>query len=57
MSGATTRSPWTSAYQSVRSAAGSPSQKRRRERRMYQFETSSTKASYARTTSTVSQLS
>ena len=57
MSGATTRSPWTSAYQSVRNATGSPSQNRRRERRMYQFETSSTNDSYARTTSTVSQLS
>ena len=57
MSGATTRKPWTSAYQSVRSATGSLSQNRRRERRMYQFETSSTNASYARTTSTVSQLS
>ncbi len=43
ITGAITRSAWTSAYQSVRSAASSPSQKRRRERRMYQFERSSTK--------------
>ena len=57
MSGATTRRPWTSAYHSVPSATGSLSQKRRRERRMYQFERSSTNDSYALTTSTVSQLS
>ena len=42
ITGASTRSVCTSAYQSVRSAASSPSQKRRRERRMYQFERSST---------------
>ena len=48
MIGATTRSACTSAYQSVRNAASSPSQKRRRERRMYQFERSSTNASNAR---------
>ena len=33
---------------SVSKAAGSPSQKRRRERRTYQFESSSTKAAIAR---------
>jgi hypothetical protein len=53
MIGATTRSPCTSAYQSVRKATSSPSQKRRRERRMYQFERSSTNDSNARTTFTV----
>ena len=57
MSGATTRRPWTSAYQSVRNAASSPSQNRRLDRWMYQFDTSSMKVSKARTTSTVSQLS
>ena len=34
----------TSAVRSVANAAGSPSQKRRRERRTYQFERSSTNA-------------
>ena len=53
MTGATTRSPCTSAYQSDWSASVSPSQKRRRERRMYQFERSSTNASKARITLTV----
>ena len=57
ITGAITRSAWTSACQSVRSATSSPSQKRRRERRMYQFERSSTKASKARITSTVSHRS
>ena len=53
MTGAITRSPWTSPNQSVLSAVSSPSQKRRRERRMYQFERSSTNESKARMTSTV----
>src|SRR4029079_14236663 len=53
MIGAITRSVCTSAYQSVDSASGSPRQKRRRERRMYQLERSSTYDSYARITSTV----
>ncbi len=55
--GASTRSVWTSAYQSVCSAASSSSQNRRRERRMYQFERSSRYASKSRITSTASQLS
>jgi hypothetical protein len=38
----------TSACQSVHSATASPFQNRRRERRMYQFERSSTNASNAR---------
>ena len=37
----------TSAVRSVANAAGSPSQKRRRERRTYQFERSSTNAAIA----------
>ena len=57
ITGAITRTPWTSPNQSVRRAVSSPSQKRRRERRMYQFERSSTYASKARVTSTVSQRS
>ena len=48
MIGATARSAWTSAYQSVAERrVVDPSQKRRRERRMYQFERSSTNASNA----------
>ena len=53
MIGETARSPSTSALNSVRSAASSPSQKRRRERRMYQLDRSSTNASKARSTFTV----
>ena len=53
MIGDTARNPSTSALNSVRSAAGSPFQKRRRERRMYQLERSSTNASNARSTFTV----
>ena len=37
----------TRQVRSVAKAAGSPSQKRRRERRTYQFESSSTKAAIA----------
>ncbi len=54
MIGASTRSVWTSAYQSVCSAAASPSQNRERERRMYQLERSSRYSSKSRITSTVS---
>ena len=55
--GETTRSDWTRAHQRTRSEVSSPSQKRRREQRMYQFERSSTNDSNARITSTVSQRS
>ena len=44
ITGAIPRMPWTRACHSP-SAASSPSQKRRRERRIYQLETSSTNAS------------
>ena len=54
MIGASTRNVWTSAYQSVCSAAASPSQKRERERRMYQLDRSSRYSSKSRITSTVS---
>ena len=54
ITGEMTRSDWTSAYQSVASASSSSFQNRRRERRMYQFERSSTNASNARITFTVS---
>ena len=53
ITGAITRRAWTSDHQSVSSAAASPSQKRRRERRMYQFERSSTYASKADVTAGV----
>jgi hypothetical protein len=42
MTGAITCNARVSESQSTRSAVASPSQKRRRERRMYQFERSST---------------
>ena len=57
ITGATTRIPCTSACQSAWSASASPSQKRRRERRMYQLETSSTNSSKARVTFTVRKAS
>ena len=54
MIGPTARTTCTNEYQSVRNAASSDSsQKRRRERRMYQFDRSSTSASSDLATPTV----
>jgi hypothetical protein len=52
MTGATTRSALTSDDHSVERAAGSPFQNRRRDRRTYQLERSSTYSSKARRTLT-----
>ena len=53
VTGAMVRRPCTRQIHRVRRAASSPFQNRRRERRMYQFERSSTNPSKARSTFTV----
>jgi hypothetical protein len=53
ITGEIARRPVTRQYQSVRSASASPTQNRRRDRRMYQLDRSSTKLSNARMTLTV----
>jgi hypothetical protein len=54
VSGASSFDTSTRQRHSVENAPGSPSQKRRRERRTYQFERSSTNASIARPAAVVS---